>query len=219
MNAGNARGTRHALAALVLLPFACLSASADVVLLGNLAETRINAFIGFNNVFIEAASFTTGSVSAVVSEVDAAIGANEGTVLFAQLRADRQGLPGSLIHDLGTFRFFTTGEQLARFSGRDTARVEPLTPYWLVIGTTAGGANWSLTASHDALSTAGWVVGRRTQSNDAGVTWLPPRRDVDQVFSITGSLVPEPSSLVLACLGMAGMALCRMRCFAAEHRE
>jgi hypothetical protein len=75
---------------------------------------------------------------------------------------------------------------------------------------TGFGATWQLATTDAAFSPSGWTVGPRTQSNDAGGTWLVPRGDGRLLLRLEGPpSPPEPASLTLLGLDFAAVGVGR----------
>jgi hypothetical protein len=181
------------------------AARADSVLLSNLAESPVAA-VGFNNTVLAAISFSTAQVSATLDDVQAQLASNPGTTVFAQIRVDSNNSPGDLVTLLTTVTFTQATSELATFDATSPLTLDAGAKYWLVLGTTdSSGANWSVASDTNYVSSIGWTINSRTQSNDGGNTWLNPFTDTFVLFGLNGT-VPEPSSLVLLLsgLGLAG---------------
>ena len=179
----------------------CIAPSGRAALLvGNLdADADPIHFVGFGNATVEAVAFTTSTTEATLTKATADLIASEGTTFFAQVWLSSGGVPGSVYASLTNVTLQSGGRFLVDFSTSGIL-LQAQTSYWLVVGTTSGGANWSVNQTNDQSSPLGWTIDSRTQSNDGALTWLRSRTDSPLRVSLSG--VPEPSTVVLTLIAL-----------------
>jgi hypothetical protein len=122
--------------------------------------------------------------------------------------ASTQGGNGSIYQDLVTTPGTTYNLSFAFASNPFASEIASMTVAW-------GGAtiaSLSAAPSHD-FTDLGWIVESYTVTASAGITRLEFTNTssgvglgLPQIDAVTASAVPEPSSLVMGLIGMAGLA-------------
>jgi len=194
----------------------------NVTFLSNLSQTVDPSppVLGLNQYL--AAPFITGGSPATFSSATVNLFASQfstGHVQFG-LFSDANGLPGSQLPGgalNGPSSMYANGNYL--YSASVPLFLSPNTQYWLVgtgdYATPNANYGWYDTYSYAYSSSAGWQLpGIMAFSGDEGATWtsdataLIPR---PLRFQITGSVVPEPSVLMLGIFGVSALLLLRWR--------
>ena len=138
------------------------------------------------------------------------------TAFIIELRADAGGMPGSQI--LASEHQTTDQPGPLAFSlGSATSPLQPNSSYWLTLA-----FYWpegssvvtpaSIRTTTDTTSTGSGAFGPLLVSSDSGATWGGASERA--ILELRAEAVPEPSSIVLAALGIAAaatLARCRGR--------
>lgn len=158
-----------------------------------------------------ATSFTTGNDPWLINSVSVlmydAAGLSDDQ-FYLQIRDDNGGNPGSTV--IGSFDTSGTdispNYQVYTFLPAASIVLQGNTTYWLAalpefLDT---GLYWAVTTSTDDNGVSGWSIGDLNRSSsDQGASWVANGNEPN-LFSIDATSIPEPSSLSLAGLGLAG---------------
>jgi hypothetical protein len=151
-------------------------------------------------------SFSAGAAALMLVDVKVLLsGIPDGASLTVDLFNDDATSPGTLLTQIGTLSDAGLSTTLTVFdfplvSPYDLA---PGTRYWILLNTTDGSsASWAWSLDQTAVGVAGQFFG-----HDATVT---PDADGPYQMEVSGSNVPEPSTLLLAFIG-GGILLARYR--------
>ncbi len=200
------RVTRTAAAVVVL--FAVREADAQTVLVSNLSQpTRATTTIDPS--FWASQSFATDASSWLLSSIRTIVGDRSGAPsIFAELRADAGGEPtGALLTSFAFGPITTASPTLTVLTPSSFVWLAPSTVYWLVFGATGTGSfGWSYAQGN--ASTGPGSFGAYAYSSDQGATW-GSQATADpylvEVNVVSTTATPEPGTLSLLALGMAGM--------------
>jgi hypothetical protein len=208
------KSLKFAAAALVCLSVIGSAAvsHADIVF-GNLGASGTNALNPSTNASITdvnwlAHGFTVGGTNTVLSSVTLGLYDNSNTVARVQLFASGSGsVPSGL--PLATLTQTVSSLTPARmtFSFSPSLSLTSGSSYWVVVSTTetSGLFNWSFNNEGDfptAQNSSGYsaLSPVTMASTDSGASWSTS--GVNRPASISITAVPEPSSIVLAGLGV-----------------
>jgi hypothetical protein len=75
--------------------------------------------------------------------------------------------------------------------------------YWFVVGTNSEGFDWAYTEGNG--STGPGAILNFADSSDAGATWNYRDPENPYFIEVSGDVVPEPGTLLLAGLGLVGL--------------
>jgi hypothetical protein len=154
-----------------------------------------------------ATSFTTGAEASTLDTITMRLGPGRDTgTAVPRLFADASGVPsgtalaifdGQVVNSNREYTFTSAGLSLAAN-----------TTYWLALQ--GQGENLDWVATNSTAQSGIWTIGDvMLQSLDSGSTWPNSDNFVGQ-FSISATLVPEPSPLALALAGLACAAARRL---------
>ena len=182
---------------------ACTAKAA--VITSNLANAFSGSTVVSDNLWV-AQSFTTdGTMYAFDSITVSALGlASTSDIEFSLWDNDAIGNnPGNLINILsgpGMPAVFTGYTYLPTASVMLVAN----TKYWVLARTQLGG-DYLWVRTLDTSEVGPGTLGGSLGSADLGVNWGEEGSDEAKFLSVEGTIVPEPSSLVLAVLAIFGM--------------
>ncbi len=200
----------------VILCFVTNPSRATVVV-SNLSEPYQVGFTADGTHFATAGSFSTSAAGNYrLNTVTLPIQVNSvsGDTTELRLRADGGGVPGALIESLGS-EFASQGQTLLTYNSTGSV-LSANTTYWVTLGETGsgGGQNWDGTLSTAEFSPISWTIGDQTFDSVIGSgTWQqvnfgPPNSS--PLFAIDATAVPEPSSVTLGIIGLAGLLVFRL---------
>lgn len=203
-----------------ILSFAMVCVASNTVhaavVLDNLSEPfccGING--GFDNWF--GIEFTTDGSNYTLDDATVDIVNNSpATSFFTAVYTDSSGAPGALLETLSGSTNPATG--LATYTSAGLS-LSANTTYWFVMGhsngTDTGEIRWSQTSTD---SSAGpWALGNQTdRSQNQGASWGGFSGEegylrLNATVAVESSGTPEPSTLMLAGLGLLGLATKRRR--------
>ena len=209
-------------ALLVVVGFACgIVARAQTVVLSNLSSTR-SSQVSLSATAYQAAPFTTDSSSSYsLNSVTLGLAAatnTSGNFFVAIYSGVSQ--PTTLVTNgqlSGNSNPASAGNY--SFTAGATVALAPSTTYWVVAGVTSGAGvyKWQ-TNTTDAYSVSSWlqVPDGFGHSVNAGGTWSTGTTTTPQVFEISATAIPEPSTYAgLVGLTVLGFAAYRRRHFKA----
>lgn len=201
------RSSFLALAAALALagPFA---GRADAVLIvSNFAETFRDATPIANPEYWAAQSFATDAeyvLTSIAAQIGNATGNPDAVIELRLGTADDVDLtPGGL---LTTFAIpDLSGAIAARiFTPNTSVTLSPGNAYWFLVGTNTGGFDLGYSAS-DNMTTGPGAILNFADSSDAGATFINRGSDFPYFLEVNGEVVPEPGTLLLAGIGLAGL--------------
>jgi hypothetical protein len=211
------KSLKFAAAALVCLSVigSATVSHADIVF-GNLGASGTNALnpstnAGISDVNWLAHGFTVGGTNTVLSSVTLGLYDNSNTVARVQLFASGSGsVPSGLPLATLTQTVSSLTPALMTFSFSPSLSLTSGSSYWVVVSTTetSGLFNWSFNDEGDfptAQNSSGYsALSPVTKaSTDSGASWSTSGVNRPASISITSiTAVPEPSSIVLAGLGV-----------------
>jgi hypothetical protein len=149
-------------------------------------------------------SFSAGAAALMLTDVEALLsGSPDGATLTVDLYADAATSPGTMLAQIGTLSDTALSSSLTVFDFplAEPYELAPGTRYWILLNTTDGSsASWAWSLDQTAVGVAGQFFG-----HDATVT-----SDAEGPYQmeVSGSNVPEPSTLLLALIG-GGILLAR----------
>jgi hypothetical protein len=196
-----------------------LSASATVYTpISNLGQPALGTFLAVDDTYTPAVSFTTGNEASYLSSISLSEGQfsiqfNLGQSLAVSLYNDSGGDPGSSLTTLSTSFPLNLGFQPTTvvYSDPNFTSLQANTTYWIVEADPfvplVFSCGWATTDSTDLDDGSSWTLSK-TEDYYNNV-WNDEPNYCPQ-FSVQVSdtaLVPEPSSFVLAGLGIAGTLL------------
>jgi PEP-CTERM motif len=196
-------------AAFMLLVNAGLSYG-DTVIVSNLTATVNGTGTIYNSGSPQeyAQEFLTGSSSAVLSSIVVALGGATGTFAAgAELLSDNNGVPdGTIVSAFTVPTIPTTSFSDLTFTPMSNVTLKANTDYWFVLAATGSGGSyqWQYT---NTLSTS---FPNYAYSNNNGASWTigtPAGPFLLQANAAAVSAVPEPSSLVLAAIGLLALGM------------
>lgn len=212
------KSLKFAAAALVCLSFtgsAAVSHAAPVsdILFGNLGPSGTNALAPLTNASITdlnwlAQGFTVGGTNTVLSSVTLGLYDNNNTVARVQVFASGSGsVPSGLPLATLTQNVSSLTPALMTFSFSPSLSLTTGSSYWVVVSTTEslGLFNWAFNNEGDFpteqnLSGYSPLNPVTKLSTNSGASWSSSGSNRPASISITA--VPEPSSIVLAGLGV-----------------
>jgi hypothetical protein len=153
-----------------------------------------------------AQEFVTGNSSVVLSSIIVPLGDASGTfTAAADLVADNSGLPGSSVLTLFTVPTIPTGSATdLTFTPTSSVTLKANTDYWFVLSATGSGSyQWQYTNTLSA-SFPNYAV---SSSNTMGATWTVGTPPGPFLLGANAAAVPEPSSLVLAAIGLLALGM------------
>jgi hypothetical protein len=158
-----------------------------------------------------AQGFTVGSSSTDLDVQSVTVGlfatSSGSSPLTVAIYSDNAGVPGSPLFTSGTVNVGNTGVYTFPFT---SASLNTSTSYWIV---PQGSASWYLNSDDTSptgqnASGYSWIS---TKRNSPSLGWTTPSPNLPS-YSVSITAVPEPSTLVLAGLGVAaGVAVVRRR--------
>lgn len=155
-------------------------------------------------------SFSTGANSGALSNLELLLNSPAPTdngSFSVGLYADNGSTPGGLISGLGTVNdsSLTSSNSLIDVALTANPILSPGTTYWIgLTGTTS--ANWSWTTDTSGVGVSGELFSNKNgtfQNNDYG--------GYQMKVEVGTSAVPEPSTLFISALTLAGLVLFRRR--------
>ena len=178
--------------------------------LSNLAEP-IAGISGFGATGWNASSFSTDTGSYSLNSVTLPIsGQSVPVTVEVMIYDDNAGNPGSLIKTLTgnpTVNYLWQGS-LANSTFEDVTvlssdvTLAPNTTYWLVTKATLGSGFWAVTSTTNAASPGSWsITGEHAVSFDSGNTWSTGTPGHPNMFSIDGTIIPEPAPWLAIAVG------------------
>jgi hypothetical protein len=180
--------------------------SAAVVIVSDFGEDVRAATPIANPEFWGAQSFVPDldySLESVAALMGNATGIPDAVI---ELRADAAGevdtSPGGLI---ATFAVPDLSGPLAvkTFTPNTPVTLTGGTSYWFVVGTATETFDWAYVA--DFNPTGPGAISTYADSSDAGATWINRDFDFPYFIEVRGDVVPEPGTLLLVLLGLAGL--------------
>jgi hypothetical protein len=151
-------------------------------------------------------SFTTGSSATMLHDFTLSLGGSEiGSGFTAALYTNNSGVPGSLLLTLSG-NSAPSGVGLFTYTG--TYTLSPTTTYWAVFTVPHAGPDTRFqvdtVGTPNQTGDAGWSIGdagyERYGFNGVLGAWSASYNPAQ--FAVNTSAVPEPSSLVLAAVGL-----------------
>jgi hypothetical protein len=192
--------------AFILLANAGLS-YADTVIVSNLTA----AVAGTGTIYSSgppqsyAQEFLTGSSSVVLSSIIVPLGDASGSFAAgAELVNNNSGLPGSTVLTGFTVPTIPTGSPTdLTFTPMSSVTLAANTDYWFILAATGSGGDyqWQYT---NTLSTS---FPNYAVSNNSGSTWAIGTPPGPFLLGANAAAVPEPSSLVLAAIGLLALGM------------
>lgn len=202
-----------------LVFFASLSSLQGVVLVSNLAEpdtgnaASVGAVGGGGGIQQALAqSFMVGAPAALEGVTLSLIDSTATTDFTVALYSNFGGSPATL---LSIFTGDINPSSGAIFFTDPTASLLAAgTTYWIVASAanSTGQKLWSVTASDSEQGELGWQLGDVAKFRLGTGGWIASTLDSGAwQMSVNGSIVPEPSSIVLLALGLAAFVASRNR--------
>jgi hypothetical protein len=184
----------------------------DTVIVSNLGDTvnGTGTIYGSGPPQSYAQEFQTGNSSVLLSSIIVALGdARDTFTASAELVANNSGLPGSTILTSFTVPSIpTTTPTDLTFAPSSSVTLNANTDYWFVLSASGSGDyKWDYT---NTLSTS---FPNYAVSNNSGATWTIGAPPGPFLLEATATAVPEPSSSVLAAIGLLafGVVVCARR--------
>jgi hypothetical protein len=205
-----------------------------VTLVSNLDRVQTGTIGNTSNSTLQnslwAFQFTTGSAASTVTGLTAALGNYAGTVpvtavFEAGIWTNASGpssqlatfsntptVAGSTVNNVADVSFTSSGINLAAN-----------TSYWVVLRNTAASGtqfafDWGGTNQSTESSAYGWTIAdahlgtHYRFSVNGGSSWIDPGDSVSNLkFSLEGTVVPEPSSLMMLAVAAGGLIVRRRR--------
>ena len=178
-----------------------------VLIVSNFAETLRDATPIANPEFWAAQSFATDAeyaLTSIAAQIGNASGDPDAVIELRLGTADDIDLsPGGL---LTTFSVpDLSGAIAARtFTPNASVTLAPGTFYWFLVGTNTGGFDLGYSQS-DHMTTGPGAILNFADSSDAGATFINRGSDFPYFLEVNGDVVPEPGTLLLAGIGLAGL--------------
>ena len=199
---------RSAVLAVALLAFPAVSTRADVII-SNLGSAHAQFRAGGYT----AMGFTMGTESYTLTDVELSLVVFSGVPPLITLNANNGGTPGVALEAF-TNPSFGSNQQNYTFTPTSPFTLAANTTYWLTAA--LNDSRWYY-ASVDATGIA-TSVGFALFSPDAGASWITDTGTY-RAYQVNGSPpaastaapVPEPSSLLLACVAGCGSLLPALR--------
>jgi len=197
-------GAAAALAAVTLCSF---NARAEIVF-GNLGPTGTSTLSETSTSFgptlstlALAQGFTTGTSNLTVQSITLGLSATGTVSRTVSLYSDASLAPSALLFTSSPVQVGDQNKYTFNFSGADLA---PGTSYWIV---PEAGSRWYLNFNETppaVLNASGYAyLGTKRQTITSPGTWV----NSSLPYSVSIEAVPEPSSLVMAGLGIGGLAM------------
>ena len=134
----------------------------------------------------EASQFTTGSETDgyLITQVRLDIYADSGTIPRVSIYSDSSGRPGSSLKVLTNPGAIPTTVRTELDFGADNYKLDPSTPYWIVVERASGSGNVGVSYTHqieeDTGSAAGWSIGDNS-AYLSGATWVTTTGGIPQI--------------------------------------
>ncbi|WZO99995.1 PEP-CTERM sorting domain-containing protein [Isosphaeraceae bacterium EP7] len=183
------------------------SARADFVLSGNLDAPTGGQETAAGDTWITS-SFGGGSSATALSSITLLLSSADAGVAALAIYSDSGLQPGDLIGTLIQDGSFSTALSAVTFSASGIV-LSADTTYWVVLKATSGSVGWAW-ASNNAGSGEGFQS-TFGSTDDAGGTWFTQETYYPQQMRVSAAAVPEPGSMVLIGVGLAGVFIAARR--------